>query len=94
MAVTFVVSYDISEDKVRSRVSALLQAYGDRIQKSVFLLTVDAEAARTVIERATAMVDVDRDSIYVLQQCRTCWEALVCIGQANPPSRELYLAAL
>ena len=34
MALTYVVAHDISDDHRRSRVAAMLQAYGDRIQRS------------------------------------------------------------
>ena len=37
MALTYVIAYDISDDRRRSQVAAVLQAYGDRIQRSVFV---------------------------------------------------------
>ncbi|MFI8774620.1 CRISPR-associated endonuclease Cas2 [Gordonia sp. NPDC062954] len=37
MAVTILVAYDITEDRRRARLAALLQAWGDRIQYSVFI---------------------------------------------------------
>ena len=43
VALTVIAAYDISDDGRRSRVAALLQAHGDRIQKSVFLLDVTAD---------------------------------------------------
>ena len=32
----YLISYDISDDKIRSRISRLLEAYGSRVQRSVF----------------------------------------------------------
>ncbi|NLI18441.1 MAG: CRISPR-associated endonuclease Cas2, partial [Actinomycetales bacterium] len=40
MALTMVVSYDVTRDDRRAKLAALLQTWGDRIQYSVFLLTL------------------------------------------------------
>lgn len=54
MALTYVIAYDISDDHRRARVAAILQSYGDRIQRSVFLATIDSgtvsEARRRIAE--------------------------------------------
>src|SRR5581483_10587436 len=42
VALTYMIAYDISEDNRRARVAATLQAYGDRIQRSVFVCTLEA----------------------------------------------------
>ena len=39
---TLVAAYDGSSDPRRARLAALLQGYGDRIQKSVFIVRADA----------------------------------------------------
>lgn len=42
----FVVAYDIPDDRRRTRIANFLQAYGDRVQYSVFV--VDGGPARLV----------------------------------------------
>lgn len=93
MALTHVVAYDIRVDDVRARVAAVLQAFGDRIQKSVFLLRLDADDVDELVARLSGMIDVETDSVYVLRQCSACWDERVCIGQAHPPSPTLYWTA-
>ena len=44
--------------------------------------------------RATEIIDLDEDSLYYFRQCSGCWDALQCVGQADPPARVLYWAAL
>ena len=56
-----VATYDISADSRRSRVAALLQGWGDRVQRSVYVLDITAETY---------------------------------VGQADPPGRVLFWAAL
>ena len=57
MALTHVIAYDISDDKRRAHVAAVLQAYGDRIQRSVFVATVDDDILREVRERITQIIN-------------------------------------
>lgn len=92
MAVTAVIAYDVTDDRRRARLAALLQAHGDRIQKSVFVLTVEEDTLREVASRAAATLDLGEDSVYVFRQCRTCWSAVELVGQAFPPSQELFFA--
>jgi CRISPR-associated protein Cas2 len=85
-----VAAYDVSEDTRRSRLAAVLQTHGDRVQRSVFVLTVDEAALTDLRTRASEIIDVSHDSLYLFRQCATCWEALDCVGQADPPRPVLY----
>lgn len=88
-----VAAYDIADDGRRSRVAAVLQSVGDRIQKSVFLIDVSAEVLAEVRARVAAIMDPERDSLYVFTQCRACWQGVHCIGQASPPEKEVLWTA-
>jgi len=92
MAMTLIAAYDISSDPRRAKLAALLQANGDRIQKSVFLIEVDEASLGQLRARALDIIDPDVDSFYIFRQCGSCWAEVECLGQAEPPSRELYWA--
>lgn len=94
VALTVLATYDISHDGRRARLAALLQSYGDRIQRSVFLITVDQSDLGVISTAAERIMDLDRDSFWLLRQCASCWEEVVRVGQAEPPRRVLYWAAL
>ena len=87
-------TYDITVDSRRSRLAALLQSVGNRVQKSVFVLSLDQETLSAARARAAGIINRDEDSLYFFTQCAPCWEALDCIGQADPPRDVLYWAAL
>lgn len=89
MALTYVAAYDIREDPRRARVAAVLQAYGDRIQKSVFLLKVDRDELREITERVGATMDLATDSFYAFPQCEECWTDVALIGQTRAPDDEV-----
>lgn len=94
MALTVVAAYDVREDDRRAKLAALLQSVGDRVQKSVFLLVLDASELVTLRERALQVIDPDVDSLYFLHQCASCYGTMDCVGQASTPSRTLYWAVL
>ncbi|MGL5827396.1 MAG: CRISPR-associated endonuclease Cas2 [Nocardioides sp.] len=91
---TVIVAYDVTADSRRSALAALLQAYGDRIQKSVFMVTIGDDALDELVERATTRLDLDEDSLYIIRQCANCWQVLDFHGQASPPTPELFWAVL
>ncbi|MFT4124893.1 MAG: CRISPR-associated endonuclease Cas2 [Gordonia sp. (in: high G+C Gram-positive bacteria)] len=89
MALTVLVAYDITQDRRRARLAALLQSWGDRIQYSVFICTIADDALPTLEAEVTKMIDVDEDSVFIVRQCKTCWAGLVTIGQGEPPHEDL-----
>ena len=91
---TLVATYDVTSDPRRARLAALLQGYGDRVQKSVFIVRADAAGVDELRRRAEAILDLNHDSLYLFSQCGTCWLSLGCIGQAEPDEPVLYWAAL
>lgn len=58
-----VIAYDVSDDRRRTRVAEALQAYGERVQYSVFV--VDGRSAQFVrLERRLEfLIDPDQDSV-------------------------------
>lgn len=94
MAVTYMAAYDVSDDQRRARLAALLQAYGDRIQKSVFLLSVDADELNTITTKAENIMNANTDSLWVLRQCAGCWEVSIQLGQASRPEKRLLFAVM
>jgi CRISPR-associated protein Cas2 len=94
MALTNVIAYDISDDHRRARVSATLQAHGDRIQRSVFVCTLEAPLLTELRSRIAGIINPDTDSVYIFRQCAACWDAVGIHGQATATGEPLYWAVL
>lgn len=94
MALTYVIAYDISEDGRRARVAAVLQAHGDRVQRSVFVCALEAETLQEIRDRVTGIINPVTDSVYVFRQCAACWETVGVYGQATVSHEPLYWAVL
>jgi CRISPR-associated protein Cas2 len=94
VALTYVIAYDISEDRRRAQVAAVLQAYGDRIQRSVFLCTAESDRIAEIRSRVAGLIKPETDSVYVFRQCAACWDAVGIHGQATVADEPLYWAVL
>lgn len=89
MALTVLVGYDVVRDGRRARLAALLQAWGNRIQYSLFVCSLEPEQDDVLVAEMAKIIDCDEDSVYIVRQCKHCWESLTTLGQGQPPTVEL-----
>ena len=88
MAVKWVVAYDVADDDRRARIAAVLSAWGDRIQKSVFECDIDPDDFGNVRERVEAIMDPTTDVVQFLGQCGHCQSERIDLGQAQRASAD------
>lgn len=86
--ITALVAYDISSDGVRARVAAMLQAWGDRIQESVFVCVAESDELALIETKILGLLNLDSDALLVLPLCATCADARRVAGQLVMPDRE------
>ncbi|TSJ72803.1 CRISPR-associated endonuclease Cas2 [Corynebacterium godavarianum] len=82
MAMKYLVCYDISHNRRRSKVSARLQAIGERIQESVFIVhatTPDTSWQQEILD----LCNLDVDRILFLPVCKSCYAAIGSHGQMD-----------
>lgn len=80
---TFVVSYDVSDDKKRGRLARFLVSRGDRVQHSVFEITTSEERMEEIFREACdpSRFDPDTDSLRVYSLCASCREKTWVAGR-------------
>jgi len=80
-AMRYVVAYDIEEDRVRTRIAAVLGGYGTRVQKSVFECNLEQDAldrlTRALSEELSAAPGGD---VRIYRLCADCYGASVGLG--------------
>jgi CRISPR-associated protein Cas2 len=75
------VIYDISEDRVRSRISRICKGYGlFRVQKSAFLGDLNRNQADSLALECEALI-ASTDSVYVFPVCDDCFGKVKLIGE-------------
>ena len=74
------VSYDIVDNKVRTRVMKLLKNYGRRVQLSVFECDLDDEMYRRVKRGVDQLINKKEDRVRYYRMCRGCLERVIISG--------------
>lgn len=85
---TVLVAYDISADSTRAQVSAMLQAYGERVQESVFMCDFEADVLVALEARVLNLLNLDSDALLVLPLCKTCLDKSRVAGRFAMPADE------
>ncbi|MBN1173573.1 MAG: CRISPR-associated endonuclease Cas2 [Micromonosporaceae bacterium] len=94
MAMTTLISYDVSGDTARAQVAATLQQVGDRIQRSVFVCVTEPGELPEVEARLREIIDPDTDAVHIVPLCAACWDKVIVLGQAEVQPACLYWAVL
>ena len=75
-----VVSYDVSEDKRRTKIHKMLKSYGQWMQYSVFECNVTATQYAKLRSRLSKVIKPDQDSIRFYFLCGCCQGKVERIG--------------
>ena len=80
-----IVSYDITSDRKRRKVSQILEGYGTRIQYSVFECKLDAKELKEMAKKVTKHINKKEDSIRCYPLCNNCFAKTIVMGKGDPP---------
>jgi len=75
-----IVSYDIIEDKKRTKVAKELLNFGKRVQYSVFECDLKPEKIEAMKKRVMNFVDLEKDSLRIYYLCQTCRQQIESYG--------------
>ncbi len=77
------VLYDIENDKARTQVAKHCKQAGlYRVQYSVFLGTLDAEQKDVLSLKLEALINPDRDKVYIFPMSKNELQQTILLGQA------------
>jgi CRISPR-associated protein Cas2 len=77
------IIYDIVEDKPRTKIAKLCKEAGlYRVQKSVFLGTIDRNRLDELRLQIEDWTDEDVDSVYMFPMCEPDFKKVILLGQA------------
>lgn len=82
----FLVSYDISNDKLRTKFAKFLTKYGFRVQMSVFKLKNSGRILDIVAEEVKSKFSKkfeECDSVYIFKICEGCEKKALKFGFAR-----------
>lgn len=76
----YVISYDISDNRKRSKAAETLKDYGCRVQKSVFECRIENKTLRELKEMLSQIIDPRTDSVRGYLLCENCRPQIWAIG--------------
>ncbi|MBI2528934.1 MAG: CRISPR-associated endonuclease Cas2 [Candidatus Rokubacteria bacterium] len=83
-----VISYDVTDDRIRARLAKRLRGYVDRVQKSVFEGPVEEGRLEDLRAGIRQAIDQEADSVRVYSLCARCQGATEIIGTGVYVERE------
>ena len=75
-----VVSYDIPDDKRRTKVAKTLEDYGTRVQYSVFEVNLAPKQIAKMRQELAQIADTATDSIRFYRLCGACYGQVEVLG--------------
>ena len=76
----YLVSYDIPDDRRRTKLAKALKDFGDRVHYSVFECLLDALHFDKMLSKIGDLVDEKDDSVRIYTLCANCEKAVKIIG--------------
>jgi len=77
----WVVAYDIPDDQRRAKLANLLDAFGDRIQWSVFEISVSNDDLDILCRRTKKIIDPELDAVRLYPLCDDCAPKIRDLGR-------------
>jgi CRISPR-associated protein Cas2 len=76
-----ILTYDISDNKIRARTHKFLKEFGLNTQKSVFECDIDDIALKRIRRFCIESLDFETDSVRIYKVCSHCIRKVIISGQ-------------
>ena len=81
----FIVSYDVVDDKRRTKLAKRLLNFGSRVQYSVFECNLTSEQLRQLKKQTLACIKKEEDSLRIYRLCEECSKRMQAYGESKRP---------
>jgi len=76
----YIITYDIPDDKRRTKLAKDLLDFGNRVQYSVFEAELDDTLFEKMLQRIDRVINPDEDSIRIYKLCKMCENNIQILG--------------
>ena len=80
----YLLTYDIPDDRRRTKLARLLESLGERVQYSVFEAHLNEKELVKLLAKSAKILDEGEDSLRVYVLCQACKPKLRLLGRAKP----------
>ncbi len=85
MTKRYVIAYDIPKTRRRTKLHDLLQGYGERVNHSVFELTLSDSKMELLRFQIEQLIKPKEDSVRIYPVCLACAKAAYALGNEAVP---------
>lgn len=79
-----VVSYDIAQDRRRSKVMKMLEGYGEHVQESVFECDLEPSVYHKMVQRLLKLINHEADNVRLYHLCAGDVSRIEQLGVGRP----------
>lgn len=87
----YVIAYDISSDRRRTKVHKVLCGFGQWTQYSLFECYLTKKEHLTLREKLDRILEPDDDSVRFYPLCVACVEKVETVGSEAPEEKEVFI---
>ena len=87
----YLIAYDISNDKRRTKLHKTLCGFGKWTQYSIFECFLNEKEFITLQHRLKTILNEQEDNVRIYPICATCQEKTETIGSSPPAEDKIYL---
>ena len=85
------VCYDIAEDRRLKKVAKLMEAYGQRVQKSVFECEIDEDQLSSLMHSVKLLMKHNEDKVQFYHLCDACEDRIRADSQPSFAKDQVYV---
>lgn len=82
----YLVTYDVSNNRRRTKLANLLEDYGKRVQESVFEIWLTPAHLRELQKRMKKFIKPEEDNVRMYHLCQLCCDRVQVIGEGPVPA--------
>lgn len=87
----YVIAYDITNDRRRTRVHKALCGFGEWTQFSLFECYLTDKELLLLREKVDALLNAEEDSIRFYPLCAACTAKVQTVGSPKPQERDVFV---
>ena len=85
------IAYDISDDRRLKQIAKLMEAYGERVQRSVFECVIDEHQLRILMHKVKHLMKLKEDKVQFYNLCDACEHRISSASQVSFASEPVYI---
>lgn len=90
---TWVIAYDVTVNRTRTKIAKQLESHGIRLQKSVFLVEGPASSVLQLARELADLMDEETDRVCAWPLARNWQDTQLCFPAEATPLQEIFVVA-